>query len=223
MRHSGTALALTRVTSQAQPPSAGFAARQIATTFHRLVPAAEESFLSVFDWAEPVTPESGERAVTWRRLAFVMQRQQKQQWCWSATATSVALFRDPGSPWTQCEVARQTLGVADCCSDGMPAACDQPYHLDAALATVNCFVRIEESAWTTTQLAEELAAGRALPIRVGWAGGGGHFLALIGVTESGPTYVAVADPWFGSSEVAIAAFSGAYQGSGTWTHSYQTG
>lgn len=38
-------------------------------------------------------------------IYFSMQHQQQSNWCWAATATSVALFYQPASGWTQCQVA----------------------------------------------------------------------------------------------------------------------
>jgi hypothetical protein len=45
------------------------------------------------------------RLLAWHRLDFTMQHQQQTNWCWAAVSTSVALFYDPVSTWTQCAVA----------------------------------------------------------------------------------------------------------------------
>ena len=35
-------------------------------------------------------------------------------------------------------------------------------------------------------------------------------------------YIDVRDPIYGSSDIALATFSGSYQGTGSWTHTYYT-
>jgi hypothetical protein len=59
--------------------------------------------------------------------------------------------------------------------------------------------------------------------RVGWRGGGGHFMALYGCRTTGTTnYFNIDDPIYGKSEIPEQAFALAYQGSGKWTTSYLT-
>jgi hypothetical protein len=67
-----------------------------------------------------------------------------------------------------------------------------------------------------------IASKRPLGLRVGWQFGGGHFLAIYGwlVGASGARYYLVADPIYGSSQVAETALQSSYQGTGSWSHSY---
>jgi hypothetical protein len=59
--------------------------------------------------------------------------------------------------------------------------------------------------------------------RIGWNGGGGHFVVLTGYRSSGKVReVEVQDPWTGRSTLAVDAFATNYKNSGTWTHTYLT-
>jgi hypothetical protein len=59
--------------------------------------------------------------------------------------------------------------------------------------------------------------------RIGWNGGGGHFVVLTGYRSAGKLKeVEVQDPWTGRSTLAVDVFAGNYKNSGTWTHTYLT-
>jgi Peptidase_C39 like family len=71
----------------------------------------------------------------------------------------------------------------------------------------------------------EIDSGRPVCARIGWSGGGGHFVAIVGYNEAllaSTNYFAIADPWYGSSDVAENTFRTSYQGSGTWTDTFYT-
>ena len=53
-------------------------------------------------------------------LDFTMQLQTEGNWCWAATATSVAHFYRASSAWTQCLVANAELEQTDCCDSPAP-------------------------------------------------------------------------------------------------------
>ena len=67
----------------------------------------------------------------------------------------------------------------------------------------------------------ELARGYVIGIRIGWSGGGGHFIAMDGAKTSDAT-VHLEDPIYGTSDIAYATLVSSYQGSGSWTHTYYT-
>lgn len=161
-------------------------------------------------------------APTWQRLDFTMQPQQQTNWCWAAVATSVALFYDPSSTWTQCAVVNAELGRTDCCTHGSSAACNVPWYLDLALQRVGHFDSWSSGAMAFADVRTEIDDSRPLGVRVGWSGGGGHFLIIDGYLADATEQVAVEDPWYGASDLTHAALSTSYQGSGTWTHSYET-
>jgi hypothetical protein len=161
------------------------------------------------------------RLLRWHRLDFMMQYQQQTNWCWAAVATSVALFYDPASTWTQCAVANGELGRSDCCGTGASGPCNVYGFLGSSLTRVG---HLDHSTGSTTSFAgtaAEIDGGRPLCLRTAWSGGGAHFLAIIGYRTLG-NMLAVDDPWYGKSDVAYGTFTTSYQGSGSWTHSYFT-
>jgi hypothetical protein len=68
-------------------------------------------------------------------------------------------------------------------------------------------------------IAVEINNGRPLCARIGWSGGGGHFVAIDGYNTD-LNMVAIDDPWYGPSDVMLEAFLTAYEQSGSWTHKY---
>jgi hypothetical protein len=156
-------------------------------------------------------------------MYFSMQPQQQSNWCWAATATSVALFYQPASTWTQCLVANNQTGRSDCCGSGGPGPCNVDGYLNSALSAVGHLDQMVGGVATVPQIETEVTYARPLGIRVAWSGGGAHFLCIMGQYSAGGTdYVTVDDPIYGRSNVSYAALQTAYQSIGTWTHTYYT-
>ncbi len=157
-----------------------------------------------------------------KQLAFNMEAQTQSNWCWAATATSVSHFYWFLSNWAQCLVANAELGLNNCCNSPVPVACNVPWYLDRALSRTNNFVSITGQI-TFQQVRDEIDAGRPVGARVGWSGGGGHFMVIYGYSTIGGTdYFDIDDPIYGKSHLAVTDFADNYQGSGTWTHTYFT-
>lgn len=157
-----------------------------------------------------------------KQLAFGMQAQTQSNWCWAATATSVSHFYWLWSTWTQCRVANGELGRGDCCNSTVPSPCNVPWYLDRALTRTNNFVSIMGQA-SFQQVRDEIDAGRPVGARIGWSGGGGHFMVIYGYSFiAGDEYFDIDDPIYGKSHLTTADFTTNYQGSGTWTHTYFT-
>lgn len=157
-----------------------------------------------------------------KQLAFEMQAQTQSNWCWAATATSVSHFYWFWSNWTQCRVANGELGKTNCCSSPVPSPCNVPWYLDRALTRTNNFVSITGPV-SFQQVRDEINAGRPVGARVGWSGGGGHFMVIYGYgLIVGEQYFYIDDPIYGKTQLKVTDFSSNYQGSGTWTHTYFT-
>jgi Papain-like cysteine protease AvrRpt2 len=133
----------------------------------------------------------------WDRLSFQMQHQQQTNWCWAAVSTSVALYYDSTSTWTQCTVANGELGRSDCCGAGASTSCNVYGFLNTALTRVGHLDHMDSAVAAFHAVDDEIDAGRPLGIRVAWSGGGAHFLAIIGYLEGATNYVAVDDPIYG--------------------------
>jgi len=163
-------------------------------------------------------------------LPFQMQHQLQTQWCWAAVTASTAAYYASNGGWTQCKVVNALLQQAVCCASGNSTACNQPFYLDRALSRTGNLSALTTGKLSLGQVWAEIDAGRPIGVRIGWGGGGGHFVALSGYFPAGysPTgysttgRVQVQDPWFGPSSTDYLAFSTRYQGFGSWTHTYRT-
>lgn len=179
------------------------------------------------DWSVPVSGGGDEDVQV---LTFSMETQQASQWCWAAVAASVARFYDPASPWTQCVLANHELGRTDCCDGEFNRGpCDCPKKLGPSLARTGNLRSRDAGTVPAGVLAEEIQEGNPVACRVGWRGGGGHFVVIYGLTAGGqpaPALVHVADPAEGMGDdpginiMEYDVFCGSYMGSGVWTHSY---
>jgi len=157
-----------------------------------------------------------------RQLAFAMQAQTESNWCWAAASTSVSHYYWFLSTWTQCRVANAELGRGDCCASPAPGPCNVPWYLDRALTRTNNFVSVTGTVAFST-IRTEIDAGRPVGARIGWSGGGGHFVCIYGYsTFLGLQYFDIDDPIYGKSHLSVPDFSNNYQGSGNWTHTYFT-
>ena len=116
-----------------------------------------------------------------RQLSFTMQAQTQSNWCWAATSTSVSHYYWFWSSWTQCRVVNAELGRTDACDSPVPAACNVPWWLDKALTRTDNFVSITGPA-SFSSVKAEIDAGRPVGARIGWSGGGGHFMCIYGYT-----------------------------------------
>ena len=159
---------------------------------------------------------------TSKQLAFNMEAQTQSNWCWAATSTSVSHYYWFWSNWTQCRVAGAELNRNDCCNSPVPSPCNVPWFLDRALTRTNNFVSIAGPV-AFSAVKAEIDAGRPVGARIGWSGGGGHFVCIYGYSSFlNDEYFDIDDPIYGKSHLRVADFSSNYQASGTWTHTYFT-
>jgi len=153
-------------------------------------------------------------------LPFEVQKQLESEWCWAAVSTSVAHYYKPSSTVTQCQVVNQQLGRTDCCSHPSSSNCNQPGYLDQALQYVG-HLASDKGQGTYQDLVGALNSGTPPCIRIGWAGGGGHFIGIQGVQPN--NFIMVTDPIYGDSIVTYQTLTtGKYEGSGTWTDTFFT-
>jgi hypothetical protein len=159
-----------------------------------------------------------------RSLNFKVPHQLQTNWCWAAVTAGVAAYYNQPN-WTQCRVVCLSLGQAYCCSlgAGSSVSCNQPWYLDRALQRVGNFSDLTSAPLQLWQVVSELNSNRPVGVRIGWFGGGGHFLAIGGYS---PNSIDIWDPWWGNpnqaTNVSYASFPATYQNRGRWTHSYRT-
>lgn len=156
-------------------------------------------------------------------LSFNMELQIKSNWCWSATAKSVSHFYSSLlNPWTQCKIAAAELGLS-CCNTPTPNGCNVPWYLDRALSRTQNYASMASGTLSWEAVKAQLDQGLVVGARIGWSGGGGHFMVIYGVSKIGSIkYFHIDDPIYGKSVLTVANFNTNYQGSGTWTHHYFT-
>lgn len=171
---------------------------------------------------------------TSRCTGLVVEPQQQTQWCWAAVSNSVSHYYDPNSGWTQCAIVNAELGQATCCTTGSSAACNQPWYLNLALTRVGCLQSVAAGTLPFATLQSLTNANTPPCARQQWAGGGGHFVAIVccfqfrslGPSSSGggatSNRVSISDPWYGDSIVDYSTFVSGYMGTGTWTDNYLT-
>jgi Domain of unknown function (DUF5050)/Papain-like cysteine protease AvrRpt2 len=153
-------------------------------------------------------------------LPFEVQPQLESEWCWAAVSTSVAKYYTPSTTVTQCAVVNQQLGRSDCCSNPGSNNCNQPGYLDQALQFVGNFAS-ETGPVSFDDVVLVLDWGTPPCIRIGWSGGGGHFIGVQGCQPNG--FLLVTDPIYGDSIVTYDTLTtGMYQGNGIWTTTYCT-
>ena len=163
----------------------------------------------------------------WRLLPFTMQPQAQTNWCWAAVAVSVAAFFDAATRATQCSLANGELRRQDCCGKGGGRSCNLYGYLASALNRVGRLrVWRPSRAATPNEMQAEVDGSRPLCLRIAWASGGAHFLALIGYLPDGVApirnLVMVADPRWGVSVLPYDVLRKAYRQEGRWTDTYFT-
>jgi hypothetical protein len=175
--------------------------------------------------AEAAKPADHHDAMAeWHRVDLHVQQQNQDNWCWAAVATSVALFYDSKSKWTQCGVATRQVPGRDCCGVDADGACNVPGHLQQSLSIVGHASKppyVEEAA-SFAKVQREVDGGRPICVRTVWSGGRGHFLCIVGYRTMFEM-LAFEDPLWGKSTVGYSTFCTDYHhAGGSWTDTYFT-
>lgn len=172
-----------------------------------------------------------------------MQYQEMYEWCWIAVATSINLYYNLNSLWTQCSLATKVLTVNSglqvaCCPTGGPTP--DPYLPSSLYALesqvpmqcnhsggVNDALRFAGNSAgfapaplplgptepVTVTVFSEICAGRPLAVGINWNSGGGHVVAIAALQGS---VIHVLDPIYGETDIFIELFPSQYQGGATW-------
>lgn len=156
-------------------------------------------------------------------LNFTMEAQTQPNWCWAATSKSVSFYYTTFlNPWSQCKIATSELGHS-CCATPGSTACNVPWYLDRALTCTHNFVSLHAGAMSWEEVKEQIDKGLVVGVRVGWYGGGGHFMVIYGVSKIlNRKYFHIDDPIYHKSVLSVEQFTSNYQGAGYWSHSYIT-
>ena len=153
--------------------------------------------------------------------------QTESEWCWAASTETIS--RMMGAQKSQCKMASRFIKGQPgefCCNaaNGASAACNQPYYLDKALDHYKMLDHVYENQISQLNIIQDLRRRYPVGVRIGWDGGGGHFLVLYGATYVGKNQtISLWNPLpIGKGDKQIVARSGLvrYKNAGTWTHSY---
>jgi len=161
-----------------------------------------------------------------------LQMQQQFNWCWAAVGTSTTLFCDATNPLTQCDLAGAFLKQAPgfCCTGTNAAGpqCNQTAFLSQVLTATDTLASFAQATLPLQSIRAQINNAVPIAARIGWDGGGGHFVMVTGIGPDDPrgdnfTLVEIEDPsqsYYGSHFVPYATLVRGYRGSGTWTHYY---
>ena len=169
----------------------------------------------------------------WYVLDFEIQQQERTKWCWAAVAASVARYYDPLSEFTQCSVASGELMQNCCCSDPKPDPdpCNVYGYLMSSLFRVGHFKKwVAQRPANADEIIGEIGPQRPLCARIVWNGGGAHLVVIAGYAarnapmagESPISGLAIADPWWGLSDINFEDFPSGYANCGRCTDNYYT-
>jgi hypothetical protein len=153
-------------------------------------------------------------------MPFEIETQKQDQWCWAAVSVSIEKYFEGERALSQCEMAHRVLGV-DCCASAI--SCNKAAHLQKALSEIH---KLRDDALpgslSFTETKQEIENGMPIGVRIGWFGGGGHFVVIRGYRESGgEELVSIADPWFVDSIQYFDVFSSNYLDLGKWTDTFR--
>lgn len=191
--------------------------------FARLLEATATPVLHARDAARRAGGEAGGAALRWVKLEAQIPRQEQTQWCWCATALGVHQFYDPAVTMAQCEAANAILGRQDACTDPSSDEVNRSFFLDQSLDRFGNFSPPKvASALSFDDVRIQIDGRSPLGARIGWPDRTGHFMVIEGYLPGAAPQVAIHDPIFGESDMAYDQYASAYQGMGTWTHSYRT-
>ncbi|TFI57030.1 hypothetical protein E2493_17200 [Sphingomonas parva] len=150
------------------------------------------------------------RPETWLRLDIAVEPQRRRHECWAAVASAVSRhYRGAGGLDQDAVVAAVGLPPNRFCDAGL------------ALAAAGVLAGQRDEALTIVDLEREIAAGRIVVARIRWSFGGGHLVALSGLSSIGR--VSLHDPRYGPSIWSHRDLvEGRYRTFGRWTGSYFT-
>lgn len=71
------------------------------------------------------------------------------------------------------------------------------------------------------EIMNQIDQGMPIGVRIGWFGGGGHFVVIRGYRNpTGAELLSIADPWFVDSIQYCDVFTSSYLGRGEWTDTF---
>ena len=153
-------------------------------------------------------------------MPFPMEDQIMDFWCWAAVSAAAEKYFDPQTKKTQCSIASYVKGI-DCCLQA--AMCDEADSLELALNKIGRLREpVVDGPIPFNLIRKEIRDGLPVAARIGWLGGGGHFVVITGyrIYPSREAVLKIADPLGTGGLWLYNDFTNAYQLTGEWTHTY---
>jgi hypothetical protein len=136
---------------------------------------------------------------------FVIQQQLMTNWCWAASACSIAQHYQPASSCTQKSLVAQVLNMPICnTATPLPVLlpCNKQIDISVALQRVGHF-REQALALEKSQIKQALSGG-PICCQIVYPDTGGHYVVVHDCTETNNQfYVSVADPYDGKSRTML--------------------
>lgn len=154
------------------------------------------------------------------KLNFTIQPQEQTEWCWAAVTASIANFFAGNSNMKQCALVNNATLRSDCCDEGDSDPCNQPFALDTALRRLSLLQKTQRGQPGFKAVADEIAAGRPLAVRILWSEGGGHAIVVYGVTDDRRLHIA--DPENANDDILVPFDGFTYKDIGSWDDSLFT-
>jgi Papain-like cysteine protease AvrRpt2 len=166
------------------------------------------------------------------QINFVRQQQEQTNWCWAATAASVAAYYDVNTPWfNQCALANDQLpGAYNCCNSSASLNCNQTWYVTSALQRVGRLDQVQSGSASLGTLQEKIAQRRPVVAVIRWSDGKQHFPLISGwfqvivslIPFVQEIWLTIEDPYYGTVVLSYDRFRTAYQGSGQWVYTCYT-
>jgi hypothetical protein len=166
-------------------------------------------------------------------MRFEVEKQKRGNWCWAAVTNSLLRFFNSDHELTQCDIVKECFSLAkgyetetDCCQHARRQECNRTFKLVDALDIVGLLFSRCNYALSLDEIRDQINRGVPVGVRIGWRGGGGHFVVITAVGPPDPkgdnhTWVRVADPKDPAAAfITYRALKNRYKGEGKWTHSY---
>jgi hypothetical protein len=154
-------------------------------------------------------------------MPFQIQTQLQDLWCWAAVSASISSYYSPRSRWSQCEIASYVLG-GNCCAT--PGQYNVAAYLQDALQVIAKLRGIVRRSLSFEDIRAELLRGNPIAVRIGWRGGGGHFVIIRGCHErDGRQFLNIVDPFWADTIQLYEEFCDSYLGQGRWTDTFMVG
>ena len=191
------------------------------------VPLFESNSLDVAQQAQgALASNSGERQAGQRgglTLDCIIPFQEQSNWCWAATALGILRYYEPANRTSQCQAVNGILKTFGACQDPGNPRVNKAWYVDTSLAHFgNLAGDGTYGALSFERLTAQIQNRRPVVVRVGWYGGGGHFMAVNGFSGGSSDLVSITDPSYGKTLMSYYGFCKSYQGSGRVSHAFKT-